>query len=155
MYQTRIQSSYGNGVTSQESIARVQIERDKVLAAAGLQVGHQAGNLFGRRDRYSYDAMRANLACRLDVLNSNYEAAYANLAKRVSLRFPIKDDDTLSDRLRRNRWRRGHRGTAEEYSLLAIAALKTGRPDVALRAAEEAEERGSDISMLQAVLADL
>ena len=44
--------------------------------------------------------------------------------------------------------------TAEEYSLLAIAAVETGHTAVARRAVEKAEERGSDISMVRARLAN-
>ena len=39
--------------------------------------------------------------------------------------------------------------------MLAIAALETGQAVVARRAAEEAEERGGDISVLRDVLDDL
>lgn len=127
-------------------LARLHLDQGRQGEAR--EVLQQAEALFDRFDTHSHAALRATLKVRLNILDRSYQEAYDSLAKRLRLSFPVRDDDTTSDRIRRNRWRRGQRGTAEEYSLLAIAAFETGHIEVSRRAAEEAEERGADVTAL-------
>src|SRR4030095_14249484 len=93
-----------------------------------------------------WEAERAALHARLDLLRGDYKDTYSRLYGELRMHFPVKTGEHAAAGWRRAQWRSGRLGDAEDYALLAVAAFETSHPEVARLAAKYAEDRGADMS---------
>lgn len=134
-------------------LARLQLDRGfDDLARAELDATEQILKSLDRWDRWLLKGSSLIVESRLDIRSGDYKRAYQRLSRELRLDFPMLDSDTIADAARRQRFKRGSRMGGDAYALLAVAAYETDHRAVALRAMEEAEERGADITELRELL---
>jgi peptidase M1-like protein len=92
---------------------------------------------------------RAAIRSRLDLVQGEYKDVYSRLYHELRMIFPVKAGEGVSAVLRRGQWLKGRFGDAEDYAMLAVAALETDHADVARLAAKYAEDRGADMKELK------
>lgn len=113
-----------------------------VAAAETLLKGPDGGFMAQKREL---------LAARMELRGGDARSALGRLSRLLVLNFVQKESDTIADSLRRQRFRDGILGSADDYARLAAAAHVVGNQAVRDQAMKEAEWRGADVARLRAL----